>query len=65
MGLIEVNKDGGEVKLSTHKRKKIQAKGLIGKESTGGVDLKEVFGKAKASEKERESESSGLGVGGW
>ncbi|OWZ61105.1 hypothetical protein C366_00615 [Cryptococcus neoformans Tu401-1] len=65
VGLIEVNKDGGEVKLSTHKRKKIQAKGLIGKESTGGVDLKEVFGKAKASEKERESESSGLGVGGW
>ncbi|AAW41124.1 hypothetical protein CNA05900 [Cryptococcus deneoformans JEC21] len=65
VGLIEVNKDGGEVKLSTHKRKKIQAKGLVGKESTGGVDLKEVFGKGKTAEKEKESESTGLGVGEW
>lgn len=65
VGLIEVNKDGGEVKLSTHKRKKMQAKGLIGKESTGGVNLKEVFGKRKTAEEEGESETTGLGVGGW
>ncbi|ODN99549.1 hypothetical protein L198_03393 [Cryptococcus wingfieldii CBS 7118] len=65
VGVVEVKKDGAEVKLTGNKRKKMQARGQAGQSGKGGVDLRELFGKEKAEEEAQEGEGSGLGVGGW
>ncbi|WVQ70746.1 hypothetical protein IAR50_000268 [Cryptococcus sp. DSM 104548] len=65
VGVVEVKKDGAEVKLTGNKRKKMQARGQAGQGAKGGVDLKELFGKEKAEGETGDGEGTGLGVGGW
>ncbi|WWD20605.1 hypothetical protein CI109_105081 [Kwoniella shandongensis] len=71
VGVIEVKKSGEEVELTSKKKKQIKAKLKKGTDVSGGVNLKELFGKKEevVSEEtgggEEEGSGLGLGVGGW